>query len=519
MVRTQLWPLVGVGFSLGILGFVGCHSQKPDPPASIKGALSASPTQKPSEAKLFSDWDDMVGAIIISGEQIGYLEPCGCTSGQLGGLGRRYDLIDRLRHQRLPLALIDLGSIAEPPGARGGPVESRIKFGIALRALTAMQYDALALSAADLKQGIAETLTQFLNLGEQPRVVAANVVPDQTFESVITPSVRSATGPIKLGITAVLDPDAYQALGNDPDKPSLTVKPPRESLKAVLADLESNTNLQVLMVQGTPEKAKELALAFPGFEVVVSTSEMVDPDADAEMMNEGKTALIQVGKKGKYVGVLGLFQDPKRPYRYRRVTLDRRYNNVEPIKKLLDEELQGELQVLRVVEDYVKRGYIGGADGATFIGAETCKECHPNTYSRWASTKHAQAFQDLLKPERYREFDAECASCHTTGFEYTTGFRSAQLTPYLKGNQCENCHGPGSKHAEEPDNKEFRTLLSKAVANVEQTRFCNRCHDEDNSPHFDLVTYHGKIVHKEMDKYDDPKVHVGIKSKLSGRDG
>ena len=31
--------------------------------------------------------------------------------------------------------------------------------------------------------------------------------------------------------------------------------------------------------------------------------------------------------------------------------------------------------------------------GATFVGAETCKSCHPNTFAKWATTKHAQAFE------------------------------------------------------------------------------------------------------------------------------
>ena len=52
-------------------------------------------------------------------------------------------------------------------------------------------------------------------------------------------------------------------------------------------------------------------------------------------------------------------------------------------------------------------------------------------------------------------YDAECVTCHTTGFEYNSGWESEAATPYLKGNQCENCHGPASKHIAEPDNVEY----------------------------------------------------------------
>ena len=54
----------------------------------------------------------------------GYLEPCGCSQGQLGGLIRRLDFVDRLKAQNWPFALIDLGSLIKDP-AGPGEVSSR----------------------------------------------------------------------------------------------------------------------------------------------------------------------------------------------------------------------------------------------------------------------------------------------------------------------------------------------------------------------------------------------------------
>ena len=48
----------------------------------------------------------------------------------------------------------------------------------------------------------------------------------------------------------------------DPAKDLLTVKAPEEALPAVLADLETDTRVQVLLVQGPPELAKSLAAFF-----------------------------------------------------------------------------------------------------------------------------------------------------------------------------------------------------------------------------------------------------------------
>jgi hypothetical protein len=83
--------------------------------------------------------------------------------------------------------------------------------------------------------------------------------------------------------------------------------------------------------------------------------------------------------------------------------------------------------------------------GQTYVGTKECAACHFDQFMVWRTTPHAKAF-DIL-PVKYRT-DASCLKCHSTGFGQPTGFKSLQQTPNLAGNACENCHGPGSKHAE-----------------------------------------------------------------------
>jgi hypothetical protein len=528
MTRLARLGVVACGLVLAILAVVGCGTgSKSEGRAPVVGQIPTTPASESSAPgkKLFANWPKPAGAILISGEQLGFLEPCGCTKGQRGGLARRMDLIEKLRAQGWPLALIDLGSLINDPNDTvwGGPEETRIRYGIALKALETLGYDALALSAPDLKLGVADVLIRYVNhQGEKLKIVAANATPEPSLGLAerVVPAVRTKAGPINVGITAVIDPESFAKL-HDPDKETmLAFRQPESVLPDVLAELERDTHIQVLMVQGSPEAARRLALAHKGFEVVVATSPYVDPPDDAEMLNDGKTQLISVGRKGQYVGVLGLFQDAKQKFRYQRVPLGSTYNDkTEAMRKLLDEDFQAELRDADVLGTFLKRAYVfgDGPTGATYVGADTCKTCHPNTYAKWANTGHFRAYEALTKAVRNRVYDAQCISCHTTGFPYNGGFVSADRTPDLKGNQCENCHGPGSKHAAQPTDPAILATVRRSAADFQKNHRCIECHSEDDSPDFNFEVYWPKIVHKGLDTYDDPKVRQGIEPKELAR--
>ncbi len=79
-----------------------------------------------------------------------------------------------------------------------------------------MNYAAVAVGPEDLKLGIGETLGLLLNL-KSPLFLAANLKPAEGFEEAIRASTIIADGPVKVGVTAVIEPAAFDALA-DPDK-------------------------------------------------------------------------------------------------------------------------------------------------------------------------------------------------------------------------------------------------------------------------------------------------------------
>jgi len=534
MTRIDYRPPACTLLFAAVLAYVGCtaSSTAPSPPApppskpasaepaALSADVKASTGARSKPENILASLGNPAAVVVISGEQNGYMEPCGCSAEQEGGLLRRYDLIERLRKRNWPTALFDLGSlIKDPAGARGGFEQAKIKFDYAIKALKLLDYKAIALSAEDMRVGVGEALGLFDNgLGGNTKLLVANVKAADVFAKMFQPSMVVAAGPVKLGVTAIIDPEALKQL-NDHDKDALltSIKNPEDVLPGVLAELEPNSDYQMLMVQGKPELAKRLALANPGFDIVVATSQYDDVlNPEGETVNGGKTTLVTVGKKGKYVGLFGFYPHDNPPLRFRLVTLNKQFDDpAQPMKALIEDEFRATLKAAGVVENLLRRDYVNGAPGATFVGAQKCKECHPKTVQFWSTTKHAQAFESLKHdPKPNTVYDAECIICHTTGPEYNSGYRSEAATPHLLGNQCENCHGPGSKHVAEPGNAKFKKLITVRAETANKNGLCFGCHDAENSPKFDFDDYWSQIEHNGLDDYGDPKVRQGIKIEL-----
>ena len=81
------------------------HTSSYGPPDAPKGAHPDKP--------LFADWpkDQKPDAVIVfSGQTFGYLQPCGCSRPQTGGLERRFMLVESLKEKGWPVVGVGLGS-------------------------------------------------------------------------------------------------------------------------------------------------------------------------------------------------------------------------------------------------------------------------------------------------------------------------------------------------------------------------------------------------------------------------
>ncbi len=84
---------------------------------------------------------------------------------------------------------------------------------------------------------------------------------------------------------------------------------------------------------------------------------------------------------------------------------------------------------------------------ASFVGVDTCTNCHLEERMFWNGTGHAHAYATL--ETAHKEYNLDCVSCHVTGYELPGGSTVTHVAA-LKSVQCEVCHGPGSLHVTDP---------------------------------------------------------------------
>jgi hypothetical protein len=110
-----------------------------------------------------------------------------------------------------------------------------------------------------------------------------------------------------------------------------------------------------------------------------------------------------------------------------------------------------------------------------YMGWKNCASCHDKIAAEWQSSSHGQAFESLEKSSQQNL--PACTPCHVTGYEQPGGFIDIELTPNLVGVQCEECHGPGGRHAAAPSKT---TIVAKPGVET-----CRRCHTSGQDPNFD----------------------------------
>ncbi|KAA1262340.1 Perchlorate reductase subunit gamma precursor [Rubripirellula obstinata] len=497
-------------------------ASEPKPPSikapSIKADLLAG-----AEPETYKTWDMPTLTLVFTGNQHGYIEPCGCTGleRQKGGVARRFSFLETLKQKGWTLVPMDVGNQVRRFGQ-----QATIKLQQSARALTEMNYQAVGFGPEDIRLGVGDLLAVAASDSpEDALYVSANVV---LFDPEMLPQTKVVEkNGIKVGVTSILDPEKLTV---DPGAEVIISDMVPSAQAAIKALSAKSPDFKVLMFYGKEESAEKLVREVPGFDLVVVAGGYGEPTYQPAAINDSETKMILTGAKGMYAGLIGLYAKPaaepdanasaaKPTMKYARVALTHEFADAPEMRGLM-KDYQDQLESIGL-DGLGLMPPIPHSSGNKFVGTATCGKCHTEALEVWEGTSHAYATDSIVEPPEERgdvprHFDPECISCHVTGwnpqeyYPYESGYTSLEESTHLLGNGCENCHGPGAEHsaaeAEGSDaSSDLRDQLRAAMRlPMDKAREkCMECHDLDNS-----IDFH------EPDAFEDvywPQVeHYGL---------
>lgn len=452
----------------------------------------------------FVGWEKPRVAIVFTGLTNGYIEPCGCAGmdRMKGGLSRRRDFLRGLREERgWDVVAIDAGQTTV-----GFGVQEELKFDMAMNAFRLMEYDAIGIGKGELRfpAYFLLTFTAPTSADSPSLFTSANVGVYGYHDAYALPLKVVERGGLKIGVVSVVCPSEDLEHRDE----NLLIESPEKKLKELEPRMKkAGCDKWTLIVHGTETETATLAKKFPIFDFIVTADTPSAPPAEAKKIN-GSQTLIEVGEKGKYAVVLGLYDSGE--IRCQRVALDSRFKSSEDVA-LLMKDYQSILKTLVSLKGYREGLGLNPARSpraeilGKYVGAQKCQSCHEEEHRIWLRTRHANAWKsltDVANPPR--DFDPECVGCHVVGwdglqrFPYVDGFVTAESTPHLQNVGCESCHGPGEKHvaAELGDDEATMERIRAEMRLGKSTKTtCYTCHDADNSPEFDFDVYYPLIDH------------------------
>ncbi len=480
-----------------------------DPVLSEQASESNLASADELNQKIAEDWPKPRAVLLLTGQQHGYLEPCGCTGldRQKGGIIRRDTLIKQLSDRGWAMVPVDIGNQVRRTGK-----QAEIQFRETVKAFKKMDYKAVTLGIDDLR--LSSAFVVQVAASDNPKkpdifITANTSIYDQSF----WPKAQIVeVGGRKIGITAHLGEEYFSDLESNKD---ITTVDSVSSVQTAVKELkDGGCDYIVLLSHANQYESEQVAAKVPGIDLVVTAGGHGEPRNVLDPVPGSAAMISQVGTKGMYACIVGLFDDAKTPVRYQRIAISSQFKDSP---RMLDAFKQYQEQLQSEGFEGLGVKFRSGPKSGEFVGSDACGDCHTKAFDVWKDSKHFHATDSIIQPNNARgaiprHFDPECVSCHVTGWDpqkfepFETGYWSLEKTPKLVGSGCENCHGPGSEHvkAENGDIEADGDLLNKFR---EQMRLplkvaeakCVECHDSDNSPDFKFAKYWDEVKHVGKD--------------------
>ncbi len=416
--------------------------------------------------------------ILYTGNTQGHLEPCGCYTGQSGGIARRKTVIDSFRQNHLDPLILEASGIFD-----GDTELDQLRTSVYLQAMERIGYHAVGLGRTEFQFG-QPFLQEQLSTVRAP-FISTNLT-DPSLSSLIKTAQILDFQKRRVGIFALTAPSTEHAS-------EVALTETSKVLDNALSSLETPLDLTCLLVDGSVDAIRQWVTARndpslrsgQALDVIISNQ----PGEDEKI---GKTLLLHCAPRGKTLGMLSLsLSGPHQiaDYLVHQISLKEDVPDDAEIRTLLSEFYK------RVAEDArfqttTKRLFSGepleNESQNGYTGSEACRTCHSAEYQQWSVTSHAVAYNTLQTIQKH--FHPECVLCHVTGFGYPTGYQIGQQQDLMQNVGCETCHGPGQRHVENPKTANTRGKVPTAL--------CLECHNAEHAPGFDQVAH---LLRREVD--------------------
>lgn len=270
--------------------------------------------------------------IIYSGSLMGYLEPCGCKEGRVGGMARLASAVrDSQKTWDSRGLILDAGDFAEMYSFGDDSKNRTI-----LESFRQVGYDAVNVAPRDLMAGLpvlrwaADSLSlPLISANLRSTLNDSLIFPPWTIKTVAGKTV----GIIGAGTVRPLSLRMARA-------ENLTYSDPEEVVRRTVAELRPRCDYIILLCDFGARSAREIGLKSPGIDLIISSMELL-PSVDPKKY--GGSYILGTSRKGTRLTSI----------RLQRLHADSL--RVEFSKVLLDSTFEDDPAVERILKDYHSR--------------------------------------------------------------------------------------------------------------------------------------------------------------------
>jgi hypothetical protein len=361
------------------------------------------------------------------------------------------------------LLLINTGNLTKPSIKRNYEL-NRHQTSIITRVYQQMGCDVLTPGFQELIDGKMIIDIMVKAAGSMP-LVCSNLKDAEKMG--IKPYILLHKGGKAILVTSMMDPRVEKKAIH-----GLNIEDPAANLKKILAAVPHD--LAITVLHFSDRKARKIITQVPGIDLAILATQrgiMATPEA------AGKSYLVKNNNHGKTINYLDWNFASRKPIKYSSLNVSK-------------EDIKPDPKVSKLVNDYetwLRKHFISqekaaeasGAAGkqvSTYVGVQTCAQCHPKIVADWKTSRHAHAYASLQK--KCKDYCPDCLPCHVTGKKNPlngVGFLSPGKTPNLFNVQCEQCHGSAHQHVKTPK-KPYGTTINQDT--------CIICHTDQSDPEF-----------------------------------